>query len=154
MKMSILCHIKDPCLHHTLKEGDDFYCTFDWGGGQRKFTVQHSRPFGSITSPPFLVFSSTPLRSRCAVSVKLPFNGIYQSQRARNLEKQPGLDLQYLGELCSIGLPSSPSTAAIWQESLKAHYWHRDKAGEKNAPQIILKSQETSSSAYIRLTGV
>lgn len=65
-----------------LEKGDDC-CTFDWRGGQRKFTVQYFRHLWTII-PSFLFFSPTP-GSRGAVSVKLPFNGIYQSPRGRNM---------------------------------------------------------------------
>lgn len=141
-----------------LEEGDGHYCTFDWGGGQRKFTTQydvqlHFRHLGSIT-PCVLFFPSLYQEAEVWCLSNCPSMRFTNHWGGRIMEKQPSLDLQYLGKLCSICLPNSPSAATIWQKSPKAHYWRRDKAGEKNTPQIILKSQGTSSSAYICLSGV
>ena len=149
MKMSMICHFKAlwRISSSYLKEKDDFSSSFLLRSWSKKFSEQHLQHLKSITSP---IFPAS-LRSIGVMSVKLSLNGIYQSLRGRDVEKLPILDLQYPGKLTSLCLPS---TADIWQESLKTHYWQRDKAGEKSAPQIILKSQETSSSAYICLTGV
>lgn len=81
-------------------------------------------------------------KQRCGACQTAGHPALPITEGQEHVEKQPILDLQYLGKLCSICQPTSPSVADIWQESQKAHYWQRDKAGEKNAPQIILKSRQ------------
>lgn len=91
------------------------------------------------------------LQSTGELCVKLPFNpDLPISEGHKHVKKPARVDLQYRGKLCSICPSNSQSTATILQESLKAHYWQRDKAIKKNAPHIITKSRWTS----IRLTGL
>lgn len=79
-------HIKAPwhvCSSY-LEKTDDFYRTFDWRGGQRKFTVQYLRQLWTII-PAFSFFSIPTPGRRGAASVKLPFNRLYRSPRGRNM---------------------------------------------------------------------
>lgn len=156
MKMSMICHIKalSSMSSSLLEEEDDFTALLI------EEVVKESSPCNTsgISEEQLLTFCvfspHSTKKQRCAVCQTAIQWDLPITEGQKHVEKQPGLDLQYLGKLCSICLPNSPSAAAIWQESLKAHFWQRDKAGEKNAPQIIPKSQGTSSSAYICLTGV
>lgn len=120
-----------------LEKWGDFCCIFDWRGGQKKFTIQYFRHLWTVLSS-FLFFFPTP-KSRGAESIKLPFNGIYRSPGGRNVVEQPGLEIHYLGKLCSICPPISPFSSRyqagrpISDKEIKL---------EKNAPQIIPKSHK------------
>lgn len=109
---------------------------------ERKFFIPYLRPHLNNNSQNFLFL---PCRSGVALAVHQSCTGIYPSPRGRNVVKQPGLGLHYLAKLWSFFLPIGPSAAAIWQESLKANFWQRDKAEEEcpsdNTENIFLRSQ-------------
>lgn len=152
---SVTSKLCDACPHHTWQKKMPFFLYFwlrRWSKIVHHATLPSPQISHSSHSCFFLLYFAK--KQRCGACQTAGHPALPITEGQEHVEKQPILDLQYLGKLCSICQPTSPSVADIWQKSLKAHYWQRDKAGEKNAPQIILKSQGTSSSAYICLTGI
>lgn len=124
----------DPCVRHIWKNEVTFAALLI------EEVLRKSSPLKAPLDNTYFLFVFLPhsKKQRC---IKLPFNGMYQSPGGWNVVEHPGLGIQYLGKLCSICPPISPSVTATRQESLKAHFWQRDKTGKECSSDNTKKSE-------------